>query len=77
MQCVEGGVLVEDWGLTLPLTAAQERATLAIPDGAIKIGTGDLACTVRRIIPDLGCSTVLLQPDGAAADSPPQPDRDR
>lgn len=71
VRAVEGGVLVEDWGLTLPLTAAQERATLAIPDGAIKIGTGDLACTVRRIIPDLGCSTVLLQPDGAAADSPP------
>ena len=71
VRAVEGGVLVEDWGLTLPLTAAQKRATLAIPDGAIKIGTGDLACTVRRIIPDLGCSTVLLQPDGAAADSPP------
>ena len=71
VRAVEGGVLVEDWGLTLPLTVAQERATLAIPDGAIKIGTGDLACTVRRIIPDLGCSTVLLQPDGAAADSPP------
>lgn len=71
VRAVEGGVLVEDWGLTLPLTAAQERATLAIPDGAIKTGTGDLACTVRRIIPDLGCSTVLLLPDGAAADSPP------
>lgn len=71
VRAVEGGVLVEDWGLTLPLTAAQERATLAIPDGAIKIGTGDLACTVRRIIPDLGCSTVLFQPDGAAVDSPP------
>lgn len=71
VRAVEGGVLVEDWGLTLPLTPAQERATLAVPDGAIKIGTGDLACTVRRIIPDLGCSTVLLQPDGAAADSPP------
>ena len=26
---------------------------------------------MRRIIPDLGGSTVLLQPDGAAVDSPP------
>lgn len=67
---VSGGVLLPDWGVTLPLpTAPKAFTTLGVPDAALSLG-GALPLTVARVLPDVGCTAVLLRPASAAPDAP-------
>ena len=68
-RCADG-VLLDGWGLTLPLRAEGERVTVAVPDGAITLTEGAHRAQIRRVIRDLNATVVLLCPIGDT-DAPP------
>ena len=68
-RCADG-VLLDGWGLTLPLRAEGERVTVAVPDGAITLTEGAHRAQIRRVIHDLNATVVLLCPIGDT-DAPP------
>ena len=45
-------------------------ATLAVPQTALELGGSGAPFRILRIIPDAGHAILLLQPEGAAEDSP-------
>lgn len=66
----ESGVLLPEWGLTLPMETDGKRfTTLAIPDDAVVLG-GEIPCTVFRLVPEVERDIVLLQPRQSVADTP-------
>lgn len=60
----DGGVLLEDWGIVLPLSLCAGRATLALPDGAVVPG-GAHPARIHRVIHDLNGDIALLLPKNA------------
>ncbi len=67
--CV-GGVHIGGWNITLPLSAKGERATVAVPEGAVSLTDAAYTAQVQRVIRDLNATVVVLIPaDGA--DAPP------
>ncbi len=65
----DGGVRLDGWGITLPLQAAAERVTVAVPDAAVAVGEGAHMARVCRVIRDLNAVRVVLcpaqQPEGS------------
>ena len=61
-QRCEGGVFIEGWNMTLPLPAAAETLTVAIPDGAVSLADSGYRASVLRVIRDLSATVVLLTP---------------
>ena len=66
----EGGVCLDGWDILLPLHAAGERATVAVPDGAITVEVGTHTARVSRVIRDLNATAVVLRA-AEATDAPP------
>ena len=66
----EGGVRLDGWDILLPLHAVGERATVAVPDGAITVEGGAHTARVSRVIRDLNATAVVLRA-AEAADAPP------
>ena len=66
----EGGVRLDGWDILLPLHAAGERATVAVPDGAITVEGGTHTARVSRVIRDLNATAVVLRA-AEAPDAPP------
>ena len=66
----EGGVRLDGWDILLPLHAAGERATVAVPDGAITVEGGTHTARVSRVIRDLNATAVVLRAT-EATDAPP------
>ena len=62
----EGGVRIDGWDITLPLEAAADRVTVAVPDHAVSLPGGPHIARVHRIIRDLHDAVVLLQPEQTA-----------
>lgn len=58
----DGGVCIDGWDITLPLSTEEGALTIAIPDGAVAVGTGPYTAKVRRVIRNLEETVVLLQP---------------
>ena len=58
----ESGVRLDSWGIVLPLDAAAESVTVAIPDSAVSLGEGSCTARISRVIRDLSATVVLLQP---------------
>lgn len=63
----EGGVRLKDWDIVLPLQAAAEHVTVAIPDNAMVFQNGQHRAKVCRVIRDLNATVVLLQPENMPA----------
>ena len=66
----EGGVRLDGWDILLPLHAVGERATVAVPDGAITVEGGTHTARVSRVIRDLNATAVVLRA-AEAPDAPP------
>ena len=66
----EGGVRLDGWDILLPLHAVGERATVAVPDGAITVEGGTHTARVSRVIRDLNGTAVVLRA-AEAPDAPP------
>ena len=65
----EGGIRLDGWDILLPLHAVGERATVAVPDGAITVEGGTHTARVSRVIRDLNATAVVLR----AAEAPDVP----
>ncbi len=63
----EGGVRLDGWGITLPLSTGDGTCTVAIPDSAVSLGAGPYRAQVFRTILDLNEASVLLRPTWDAA----------
>ena len=57
-----GGVRLDGWDITLPLSAPQEIVTVAIPDGAVRLNALGQTANVLRVIRDISSTVVLLAP---------------
>ncbi len=66
----EGGVCIEGWDITVPLSAAGERVTVAVPDDAISLTEGAYTAKVYRVVRDLDSTVVVLCPP-QGKDAPP------
>ena len=58
----DGGVELTGWGIVLPLAAAGEVLTVAIPDEAVCLPEGPYTAVVQRVVRDLHATVVLLRP---------------
>lgn len=63
----EGGVRLDGWDITLPLSTGDGTCTVAIPDSAVSLGAGPYRAQVFRTILDLNEAFVLLRPTWDAA----------
>lgn len=63
-RCADG-VWIDGWNIVLPLDAAGEQVTVAIPDGAVSVADGAYTACVSRVISDLNGAVVLLRPKEA------------
>ena len=63
----EGGVRLDGWDITLPLSTGDGTCTVAIPDSAVSLGAGPYRAQVFRTILDLNEASVLLRPTWDAA----------
>lgn len=63
----EGGVRLDGWDITLPLSTRDGTCTVAIPDSAVSLGAGPYRAQVFRTILDLNEASVLLRPTWDAA----------
>ena len=63
----EGGVRLDGWDITLPLSTGDGTCTVAIPDSAVSLGAGPYRAQVFRTILDLNEASVLLRPTLDAA----------
>ena len=63
----EGGVRLDGWDITLPLSTGDGTYTVAIPGSAVSLGTGPYRAQVFRTILDLNEVSVLLRPTWDAA----------
>ena len=57
----DGGVKLNGWDILLPLQAAGEAVTVAIPDEAVRLTEGEYTAVVHRVLRDLHASVVLLR----------------
>ncbi len=64
------GVHIGGWNITLPLKANGERATVAVPEGAVSLTDAAYTSLVQRVIRDLNATVVVLTPANGA-DAPP------
>ena len=64
------GVVVSGWNMTLPVKTPLQQVTIGIPDTAIAFAAEGTACTVERMIRDIGETVVLLRP-AAEKEAPP------
>ena len=62
----ENGVRLEGWDIVLPLTAASDRVTVAIPEDAVVPEDGAYRGTVWRVIRDMMGTMALLRPENGA-----------
>ena len=62
----DGGVKLDGWNILLPLQAAGEAVTVAIPDEAVRLTEGEYTAVVHRVLRDLHASVVLLRPANGA-----------
>lgn len=58
----EGGVRLDGWDITLPLSTGDGTCTVAIPGSAVFLGAGPYRAQVFRTILDLNEAFVLLRP---------------
>ena len=58
----DGGMELTGWGIVLPLTAAGEALTVAIPDEAVCLPEGPYTAVVQRVVRDLHATVLLLRP---------------
>ena len=63
----EGGVRLDGWDITLPLSTGDGTCTVAIPGSAVSLGAGPYRAQVFRTILDLNEAFVLLRPTWDAA----------
>lgn len=63
----EGGVRLDGWDITLPLSTGDGTCTVAIPGSAVSLGAGPYRAQVFRTILDLNEASVLLRPTWDAA----------
>ena len=63
----EGGVRLDGWDITLPLSTGDGTCTVAIPDSAVSLGADPYRAQVFRTILDLNEAFVLLRPTWDAA----------
>ncbi len=63
----EGGVRLDGWDITLPLSTGDGTCTVAIPDSAVSLVAGPYRAQVFRTILDLNEASVLLRPTWDAA----------
>ena len=63
----EGGVRLDGWDITLPLSTGDGTCTVAIPGSAVFLGAGPYRAQVFRTILDLNEASVLLRPTWDAA----------
>ena len=63
----EGGVRLDGWDITLPLSTGDGTCTVAIPDSAVSLGAGPYRAQVFQTILDLNEASVLLRPTWDAA----------
>ena len=58
----EGGVRIDGWEMVLPLQAASEQVTVAIPESAIVLAREGYTARVCRVIRDLHETVAVLRP---------------
>ena len=58
----EGGVRIDGWEMVLPLQAASEQVTVAIPESAIVLAREGYTARVCRVIRDLRDTVAVLRP---------------
>ena len=58
----EGGVRIDGWEMVLPLQAASEQVTVAIPENAIVLAREGYTARVCRVIRDLHDTVAVLRP---------------
>ncbi len=58
---LRGGIRLDGWDILLPLHAVGERATVAVPDGAITVEGPGHTARVSRVIRDLNATAVVLR----------------
>lgn len=58
----EGGVRIDGWEIVLPLQAASEQVTVAIPESAIVLAREGYTARVCRVIRDLRDTVAVLRP---------------
>ena len=58
----EGGVRIDGWEMVLPLQAASEQVTVAVPESAIVLAREGYTARVCRIIRDLHDTVAVLRP---------------
>ena len=58
----EGGVRIDGWEMVLPLQAASEQVTVAIPECAIVLAREGYTARVCRVIRDLRDTVAVLRP---------------
>lgn len=58
----EGGVRIDGWEMVLPLQAASEQVTVAVPESAIVLAREGYTARVCRVIRDLHDTVVVLRP---------------
>lgn len=63
----EGGVRLDGWDITLPLSTGDGTCTVAIPDSAVSLGAGPYRAQAFRTILDPNEASVLLRPTWDAA----------
>lgn len=63
----EGGVRLDGWDITLPLSTGDGTCAVAIPGSAVSLGAGPYRAQVFRTILDLNEASVLLRPTWDAA----------
>ncbi len=58
----EGGVRIDGWEMVLPLQAASEQVTVAVPESAIVLAREGYTARVCRVIRDLRDTVAVLRP---------------
>ena len=58
----KGGVRIDGWEMVLPLQAASEQVTVAIPESAIVLAREGYTARVYRVIRDLRDTVAVLRP---------------
>lgn len=58
----EGGVRIDGWEMVLPLQAASEQVTVAVPESAIVLAREGYTARVCRVIRDLHDTVAVLRP---------------
>ncbi len=58
----EGGVRIDGWEMVLPLQAASEQVTVAVPESAIVLAREGYTARVCRVICDLHDTVAVLRP---------------